>query len=338
MEHGTSMKIICRTLLLVFLLHFTSDGAFYYVDGTKGEQVNTSSLMRALYTDDMVSLVDILTKPKYDRLSEIVTQFKVKLGRDLKEELEKRLPNDQLRDLLVGLVLPSPVFYANELYKAIDGLGTDESVLIQILCTLTYKEMLAVVAAYESEFDRKLVDDIKDDTSWDFQNFLVSLLNSRRNDGGTVHKERAAADARRLLKAGVEKLGTDESVFYDIFSTSNVNQLRLIFERYRELSGHEIEKAIELEFSCYVKEALLTFVAATRSLPVYFATRLDACMFGKVKDSRELVRIIVSRFKLDLSEIKKEYVSIFHVHLKADIYGHTEGLLQAALLNLIGLE
>ncbi|KAB0794610.1 hypothetical protein PPYR_11449 [Photinus pyralis] len=332
------MEIPCRTLLLVFLLHFNPDGSFYYVDGSKVEQFNASSLIRALYNNDIASLVEILTKTKYNLRSEIVAQFKDKVGKRLKDELERRLPDDALRDLLVGLALPSHVFYANELYKAIDGLGTDESVLIQILCTLTYQEMLFVMAAYESEFDRTLVDDVKDDTSGDLKMFFVSLLDSRRDDGGTVHKERAAVDARRLLKAGIEKVGTDESVFYEVLSTRNVNQLRLIFDNYKELSGHDIEKAIEMEFSWYIKEALLTFVAATRSLPVYFATRLDACMYGKVKDHRQLVRIIVRRFELDMSEIKKEYVSIFHVHLKADIYAHTEGLFQAALLNLIGLE
>lgn len=65
------------------------------------------------------------------------------------------------------------------------------------------------------------------------------------------------AKAKQLYEAGEKKLGTDESVFNAIIATTNYAQLNLIFQEYRKLAKHDIEDAIEKEFSGDIRDGLL---------------------------------------------------------------------------------
>lgn len=335
------MALYYKHILFFLLLYFIADGlSSTYLKTSRYQTPNTSSdaelLKNALNSSHTSAIVSILTNRTYDQRLDIALQFKLKYGKNLEKELETHVGNNEVRDILVALVLPIPVFYARELYEALTGFGTNENVLIDILCTLSNNEIWSVSKTYELEFHRQLVDDVKGDTSGDFRDLLVSLLNVRRDEGRTVHKQHAVADAHKLYEAGVGRLGTDESVFYEILCSRNYNHLRGVFDEYKYLSGHEIEDAISKEFSGYAKKGLLALVATTRNLPEYFAKRLDDWMSGADKGSGQLKRIVVARSGVDLDDIKKEYVAVYHVRLQADIFAHTEGLYTDALLNLIG--
>jgi len=55
-------------------------------------------------------------------------------------------------------MMPLPQFYAKELHDAMSGLGTDETVLIEVLCTMSNHEISIIKQAYETS---KLTDEIK---------------------------------------------------------------------------------------------------------------------------------------------------------------------------------
>ncbi|KAB0794607.1 hypothetical protein PPYR_11446, partial [Photinus pyralis] len=240
-------------------------------------------------------------------------------------------------DLIIALVVSTPVFYATELHNAMMGTGTDEDVLIQILCTLNNKQILSVIDAYESEFHNKLIDDIKGDTSGDFEDLLVEILHADRDEREVTDLNQAQTDYIRLYDAGVTLVGTDEKVFYDILCTRNYNQLRLIFQEYKfRLPRHDIEYAIEEEFSGYAKEGLLTIVAVAKNLSGYFAEKIHHCMHANDKKHEQLIRIIVPRSKTDvIVSIKQEYSKMYNKSLEFDVTEHTKGLFRKAILNLL---
>lgn len=98
--------------------------------------------------------------------------------------------------------MPVVDFYCKELHDGISGLGTDEDVLMEILCSLSNVEIETIKARYEQMYKRKLEDDIIGDTSGHFKRLLVSLCNAGRDETGETDLEAARTDATELLRAG----------------------------------------------------------------------------------------------------------------------------------------
>ena len=55
----------------------------------------------------------------------------------------------------------------------------------------------------------------------------------------------------------MKRIGTDEVVFNRIFAMESFAHLRLVFDEYQRLAGHDIEKAIKSEMSGFVEKAFL---------------------------------------------------------------------------------
>jgi hypothetical protein len=60
-----------------------------------------------------------------------------------------------------------------------------------------------------------------------------------------------------LIVTGEAKLGTSEEVFNKIFSHESFEQLKLVFEAYKKISGRTIEQALKSEMSGVLLEAML---------------------------------------------------------------------------------
>lgn len=58
-------------------------------------------------------------------------------------------------------------------------MGTNEKMLIEILCSRTNQQILAIKAAYQQMYNRDLENDIKSETSGHFERLLVSMCCGR---------------------------------------------------------------------------------------------------------------------------------------------------------------
>lgn len=55
----------------------------------------------------------------------------------------------KFEDLIVALMTPLPEYLAGEIRYAIEGIGTNEKTLVEILCTASNAEINAIKVAYQ---------------------------------------------------------------------------------------------------------------------------------------------------------------------------------------------
>ncbi|VDK32573.1 unnamed protein product [Gongylonema pulchrum] len=145
----------------------------------------------------------------------------------------------------------------------------------------------------------------------------------------------ADQDAKKLYKAGEQRLGTDESCFNAILAAQNYAQLRLVFQEYQKITNHTIEQAIEAEFSGDIKDGLLALVACIQNKPAYFATLLYNSMVGLGTRDTDLIRLAVTRSEIDLADIRQEFERKYQKSLEAFIKGDCSGAYKDGLIALV---
>ncbi|VTJ85444.1 Hypothetical predicted protein [Marmota monax] len=292
--------------------------------------------MKGLGTDEE-SILTLLTSRSNAQRQEIAEAFKTLFGRDLLDDLKSELTG-KFEKLIVAVMKPSRLYDAYELKHALKGAGTKEKVLTEIIASRTPEELRAIKQVYEEEYGSSLEDDVVGDTSGYYQRMLVVLLQANRDPDAGIDEAQVEQDAQALFQAGELKWGTDEEKFITIFGTRSVSHLRRVFDKYMTISGFQIEETIDRETSGHLEQLLLAVVKSIRSIPAYLAETLYYAMKGAGTDDHTLIRVVVSRSEIDLSNIRKEFRKNFATSLYSMIKGDTSGDYKKALLLLCGGE
>uniref|UniRef100_A0A673L8J9 Annexin n=1 Tax=Sinocyclocheilus rhinocerous TaxID=307959 RepID=A0A673L8J9_9TELE len=273
---------------------------------------------KGLGTDEQ-AIVDILANRSAAQRLEIKQAYVDKYDDELVEVLKSELTGNFENAILAMLDHPH-VFAVKELRKAMKGAGTDEDILVEILCTSTNAVL----------HDRDLEADIEADTSGDVRRLLTLLLEGNRDESYEVDEALAEQDA-----AGEDCFGTDESTFSFILATRNYLQLQVTFKAYEAISGTEILDAIDKEISGTLKDCYTALVRCAKNPQLYFARRLNAAMKGAGTDEDTLIRTIVCRSEIDLETIKDMYLEKYDVSLKDAISSECGGDFKRLLLAIL---
>ncbi len=229
------------------------------------------------------------------------------------------------KKLLVALLMNPVEYDCVEIRKAIQGFGTDNSALIEILTSRSNKRLKDISQLYTKLYKKKMEDDVQSDTSGHFRKILTSLMTAGRSESNEVDLVLVRKDVDELIKAGVKKWGTDESKFNAIFGTRSYAHLRQVFIEYESKNGKPIEDSIKNEMSGNLAKAYVALINNIRSRPVYFAKEVKKALKGLGTDEHSLNRIIVSRCEVDTVQIKAEYPLLFKSTMEKDIAGDVSG-------------
>jgi hypothetical protein len=265
-----------------------------------------------------IAVIGALTSITNAQRQEVCSQYKKMYGLDLNEELDDELTRN-LGKVVRALMMPSDLYIAHEMRRAMKGAGTNEDCLIECLASRSNREIADLKATYKRDLGRDLDDDLLDETSGDFKELIGLWANGYRDESLETDSDQANTAAQALIQAGPRSWGTDESIFVGIFGKLGFAQLSLIFEEYKKISGGvSIESAIRSELSGALEDGMLAIVKCAQNKIDYFASRLHAAMKGIIghgtgtgTDDSTLIRIIVSRSEEDLDDIKEAFERLY---------------------------
>ncbi|XP_030378455.1 annexin B10 isoform X2 [Scaptodrosophila lebanonensis] len=303
-------------------------------DATTDSQVLRAA-MKGLGTDEQ-EIIDVLTARSNGQRQAISAAYAAEFDRDLIDDLKSEL-GGKFEDVIVALMTPPVDYLCKQLHEAMAGVGTEESTLVEILCTKSNEEMQQIVTAYEAKYERPLAEQMCSETSGFFRRLLTLIVTGVRDSQSTpVDEVQAKEQAAQLYAAGEAKLGTDEEVFNRIMAHASFAQLRLVFEEYKQLSGQTIEQAIKHEMDDELHDAMMAIVECVQSPAAFFANRLYKAMDGAGTDDATLIRIIVCRSEIDLETIKQEFERIYNRTLYSAVVSETSGDYKHVLTALLG--
>ncbi|XP_051897396.1 annexin A7-like isoform X2 [Pristis pectinata] len=281
------------------------------------------------------AIIDVVANRSNDQRQKIKLAFKTLYGKDLIKDLKSELSGN-MEEIIIALFKPTTYYDAWSLRKAMEGAGTQDRVLIEILCTRNNQEIREIVRCYKEELGRDLEKDLKKDTSGHFKRLLISMSQGNRDETQTVDMQKATADAERLFRAGEGKLGTDESTFNMILATRSFPQLKATIQEYGRLANRELLKAIDREFSGDVCDGMQAIVQCVVNRPAFFAEKLYKSMKGLGTSDSTLIRVIVTRSEVDLVQIKQAFWEKYQKSLRMMVESDTSGDYKRMLLAIIG--
>ena len=290
--------------------------------------------MKGIGCDEKAIIAICVGRTNAQRL-EIVKAYKASYGRDLIADLKSEL-HGKFEDAILALFTDPIEYDADELRKAMKGIGTNEDTLIEIISSRPPAVLKRIKDKFNEKYKRDLEKDVKSETSGTLRKLLIALLQCSRSTNTKPNLEQCKAIAEEIYKAGEAKMGTDESVFNKYFCCLSPVELAHVARAYHQLTGHTILQAIDKEFSGDSKKTLRTIVYATLSPSEYFATRVHDAVKGLGTKDHLLIRVLVSRSEIDMPKIKQYYKQLFGKDMYEDVKNDISGDYRTLMLGIIG--
>uniref|UniRef100_H2URI3 Annexin n=1 Tax=Takifugu rubripes TaxID=31033 RepID=H2URI3_TAKRU len=126
---------------------------------------------------DEQTFVTILGNRSAEHLRKVFDVYMKMAGYEMEESI-KRETSGSLEDLLLAVVKCArsvPAYFAETLYYAMKGAGTDDNTLIRVMVSRSEVDMLDIRAAFRRLFSCSLHSMIKGDTGGDYRKALLLL-------------------------------------------------------------------------------------------------------------------------------------------------------------------
>ncbi|KAF4092557.1 hypothetical protein AMELA_G00022330 [Ameiurus melas] len=285
---------------------------------------DVTDLDAAIEKKDVRTLVRILTNRSNAQRQSLAQTYRSLTEQDLRARLKKVL-NGSLETLMLGLMMTPDQFEAQRLKQAMEGLGTDEETILEIMCIRSPERLSDIAAEYSKEYQRDLEKDLLSETSGDFSKLLVALLKKKHVPG---HVDQ---DVQVICKE-LNKKKADVTPWLQILTMRDPHHLRNVLihleaERGQPFSA-DIEKHVGGILSRDIKLGLQVLVRSIEDPYLYLAQRIQT-MKGSVVQG-----IIVSHSEEDLLAVRAAYKKETGRSLYTTIQDKFKGDIQQILLAL----
>jgi len=268
-------------------------------------------------------IIKIMADKSTAEVQAIRKQFAKKHKRDLLKDFKSETSGN-FDTVLSALTMDKYEYDASLIRSAVKGVGTNEEILIEVLCTRSPDEISRISARYSQMYKKSMSKDIKEDTSKDFQQILLSLCEGKRSMGNNIDD-----DADRFYKAATS---SDVSVFIDMLTGFSRAYIEMINNKYKELHDKSLSTVIGEECKGDVKKCLQALCIPIHE---YLAEKIRLTMQGLGTKDNKLIRLVVSQKERHLRKISKYFFAANKKSLLKWVKGDTSGNYGALLAETV---
>lgn len=218
------------------------------------------------------------------------------------------------------------------LRKAIEGFGTNEKTLIEILTQRSSSQKQEIAKAYRETTKRILVNDLKGETHGDFEKVLVGLA-----------RPLAVNDAEWLLKA-MKGAGTDDKILIEILASRTNKQIKELSAAFAEETKKTLTQVLKTEVSGHYGKAIILLAEGARdenpSVNVSKAKEDAQALYqaGEKRlgtDESKFIEILCKRSLPQLRQTTLEYKNFSKNTLQKSIEKEMSGNLEELLVSIV---
>jgi len=282
----------------------------------KADAEKLRNAMKGMGTNEK-AIIEVVGARTSADMQLIKRAFSAQFQRDLIKDITDET-SGKFRDVLLAICQDPAELDAKLVRQSVKGLGTDEDLLSEVICTRTPSELKAASESYQRQFTRNMEGDIKSDTSGDLSKVYMACLNSAR---GTRVGD-VGADVEALYKAGAGKIGTDEATFINIIASSSRPHVEAIFWAYAQKYGKSLDAVIRNEMGGDTGKAL-----SNLALPhhVLYAEKILKSMKGMGTNDHDLIRLITTQRGRHLKSAGKYFLEVNRKTISAWVADETSG-------------
>uniref|UniRef100_A0A3B1JTQ3 Annexin n=1 Tax=Astyanax mexicanus TaxID=7994 RepID=A0A3B1JTQ3_ASTMX len=280
-------------------------------------------------TVDVRTLIWILTNRTNAQRQNIAVAYHNLAQKDLNAVLKKAL-SGAVQELLLALLMTPAQFDSHRLRHSMEGLGTDEEALLEVLCTRSPEQLRDITIEYKQAYGRYLEKDLISETSKDFTKLVLAILKKEElNTTGEIDYQVIAQDVKSLKDAIIAKK-SDPTPWIQVLTSRNADHLNRVFSRLEDMNGEPVDKTVQSNFSGDLRLGLRILVQTIQNTPLYLAQRLHTSM----KKNSVVRGILVGRSEEDLLWVRVHFRKLANSSLYSTIEKEFKGDLQLALLGI----
>lgn len=276
------------------------------------------------------------------RTSVLAQCFTAKYGKNMVDVLDSET-NNMFKMGIHALAVGPLTFDAELVKQGIAGIGTNETLLTELLLGRSNNDLNLLKEAYRRRFKRDLVQDVKDDLSAKTERmFLMALNASRPDDNVPINMSQVSQDVETLYLAAQARSGTDQMAFCSVMINRSQPHLTAVISQYFNTHKKSLTKVIKSEFSGHMRAGLLHIIAGAKPKHKQPGVWRDAKLIDKAmeglgtKDKQLVWRIVRAHWEPGrMAQIKEAYKHRTRKSLETRVASETSGSYKKLMVALV---
>jgi ppGpp synthetase/RelA/SpoT-type nucleotidyltranferase len=157
---------------------------------------------------------------------------------ELEKDITSELSGAYLAQARAALQGDRAVEKAAALYRAMDGIGTDEDAIVATLSSLNAEEQAKVAQAYKQAYGVELDTALRSELSGDDLRRVTALREGKPLTAAAVE-----------LHQAMSGLGTDEAAINEVMKRHSPEQMQAVAREYQQLYGVTLQSSLKSELS-----------------------------------------------------------------------------------------